>query len=540
MITRPGLGFEETFDFKKILELLSCHIHAETEAESQLNLLYKAQTILNVDGIDLILRREDSLYIQASTVCSEHLAHLKIENKDDTIQEVYQTLQVHMIPNQLWEKVGILQCPESTLYSSALFVPLGDPHCIGVLILRKKDPWNPDPYEIEFCKQMSQVLALLIEGFQVAVKVGAKSAAHFGAVSEVATTLLNSPYLEEILQLLVNLTAEQFHFKVCTVRLLDPQNDSLVLRATQSPVKAYQQKPAIKLGESIAGRAIQENRPQIIQDVLLEEDYIGHDLAIEQGLRSMICIPLTIQKEPVGVLSCYTDKVRTFHPSEIRALQTLAKQAAVSIEHAKLRVRNTLMQEMHHRVKNNLQQVVSLLRLQLRLSRYKTLEEAIKDSLSRILAIASVHDLLSREDLDCVNIKNIAESLVQITQQSLLLPEKSIGFLVRGHEVRLNITQATQIALILNELLQNAVEHGFKYSNAGEIHISIEENETDVMLWVSQHGDALPEGFDPSLSKGLGMQIIESLVRGMGGTFKMSDIMGWIVADVRFKRAMNE
>ena len=60
------------------------------------------------------------------------------------------------------------------------------------------------------------------------------------------------------------------------------------------------------------------------------------------------------------------------------------------------------------------------------------------------------------------------------------------------------------------------------------------------MLWVSQHGDPLPEGFNPDASKGLGMQIIESLVRGMGGTFKISDVMGWIVADVRFKRAINE
>lgn len=387
MVNKPILKLEQSLDYNKILELLKCAVHADTEAESQLNLLYKAEEILNVDGIDLILKREDSLYVQASTVCSEHLAHLKIENKDHTIQEVYQTLKIYAIPSQLSEKIRVLQCPESTLFSSALLVPLGDPHCIGVLILRKKEPWIPTSHEIELSKQVSQVIALLIQGFQMACKVGAKSAAHFGAVSEVATTLLNSPYLEEILQLLVHLTAEQFHFKVCTVRLLDPQNESLVLRATQSPVKAYQQKPAIKLGESIAGRAIQQNKPQIIQDVLLEEDYIGHELAIEQGLRSMICIPLTIQEEPVGVMSCYTDEVRTFHPSEIRALQTLAKQAAVSIEHAKLRVRNTLMQEMHHRVKNNLQQVVSLLRLQLRLSHYKTLEEAIKDSLSRILAI---------------------------------------------------------------------------------------------------------------------------------------------------------
>ncbi|MFX8082975.1 histidine kinase dimerization/phosphoacceptor domain -containing protein, partial [Acinetobacter baumannii] len=75
-----------------------------------------------------------------------------------------------------------------------------------------------------------------------------------------------------------------------------------------------------------------------------------------------------------------------FTPDEVRALETLAGQAAVLIENAKLQVRSTLMQEMHHRVKNNLQQVASLLRLQIRHGGYKTLEQALTDTLSRILA----------------------------------------------------------------------------------------------------------------------------------------------------------
>src|SRR6185369_10030999 len=145
-----------------------------------------------------------------------------------------------------------------------------------------------------------------------------------------------------------------------------------------------------------------------------------------------VCVPLTLQGRPVGVLSCYTSEVRDFQPDEIKALETLAKTAAISIEHAKLQVRNTLMQEMHHRVKNNLQQVASLLRLQMRHSNYKSLEEALNDSLGRILAIASVHDLLSREDLDHVGIRSVADTLVHHQQSSLMLPDRFIKFEVRG------------------------------------------------------------------------------------------------------------
>ncbi|MFM9768183.1 histidine kinase dimerization/phosphoacceptor domain -containing protein, partial [Streptomyces scabiei] len=81
-------------------------------------------------------------------------------------------------------------------------------------------------------------------------------------------------------------------------------------------------------------------------------------------------------------LTCYTAEIRNFEQDEVDALETLAKQAAVSIEHAKLQVRHTLMQEMHHRVKNSLQQVASLLQLQARHGSYKSLQEALDDCLS--------------------------------------------------------------------------------------------------------------------------------------------------------------
>jgi two-component sensor histidine kinase len=410
---------------------------------------------------------------------------------------------------------------------------------VGVLVVRHNTPRQVSEDERQRLQEIAQCVSGLVQGYDRAYEVGAKSN-RLGALSEVTKTISNSPYLEEILQLLVNITAQQFNYTVCTVRLLDENRGELVLRATQAPAKAYQRKRAIKLGESIAGRAINENRPIIVPDVQVEEDYIGHDLAVEQGLRSMICVPLMVRDKPVGVMSCYTSTVREFSPDETKALETLAKQAAVSIEHAKLQVRNTLMQEMHHRVKNNLQQVASLLRLQMRHSSYKSIEEALNDCLTRILAIASVHDLLSRDDLDHVGIRSVAETLVQHQQSSLVLPDRSIMFLVRGHDVRLNMTQATQIALVLNELISNAVEHGFKESVKGEIHVTVEDLEGEISVWVSNNGDRLPENFDPTVQGHLGMQIVDSLARALGGRFKIGDVLEWTVAEVRFPRHTGE
>lgn len=250
----------------------------------------------------------------------------------------------------------------------------------------------------------------------------------------------------------------------------------------------------------------------------------------------MICMPLTIQDRAVGVLSCYTSEIHTFGPDEIRALETLAKQAAVSIEHAKLQVRTTLMQEMHHRVKNNLQQIASLMRIQMRHGEYRTLEEAMNDVLSRILAIASVHDLLSREDLDHVGMRSVAEMLVQHHQASVILPGKRVAFRVTGQDVHLGMTQATQIALTLNELLINAVEHGFEEATEGEVHVNIEEKGDEVAMWVSDSGDPLPADFELARDSHLGLQIVESLVRALGGRFTLKEVFGWKVAEVKFVR----
>lgn len=387
-----------------------------------------------------------------------------------------------------------------------------------------------------------QVLGRQI-GFGVQVFRGAFEAGshsnRLGLLAEVTDTLSGTPYLEEILQHLVNITARRFNYRVVSLRLLDDSRENLVLRAAYSIHRAYPRRPVIKLGESIAGKVIQRQKPIIVEDVQNEDDFIGHDLAIEQGLRSMVCVPLQLYRRAVGVMSCYTGEVREFPSDEVATLETLAKQAAVAIEHAKAQVRDTLLQEMHHRVKNNLQQVASLLRLQSRQSHYKSLDEALTDTLGRIEAIAAVHELLSREDLDHIGLKTLAETLVQHQQQSFLHPDKHVSFSVRGDEVYLNTTQATQVALVLNELIQNAVTHGFKETEAGEIHVTIEDQDGAICLWVSNNGDPLPAAFDRTKGR-LGLSIIGGLARTLGGSFSLDDRLGWTVAHVRFVRTSGE
>ncbi len=522
--------------------LLACAARSESEDEFLAEAAGRAAEYARAEGCDLFSADSDGgLVLRASTYAPDLAHRCRLGKGLGVVGHVFETREPAFI------RRNARQHPKSVFYpgiderdvQSMAVLPIGEKgHELGVMLLFRHRTWPFTHAEKERLGRIARFLGLGWETYLNAYRVGSR-AKRIGALTEVTKIIAASPYLEEILQLLVNITAQRFGYLVCTVRLLDEERGELVLRATQAPAKAYQRKRALRLGESIAGRAIAENRPIIVPDVQQEASYVGHDLAVEQGLRSMICIPLTIQDRVVGVMTCYTELVREFPEDEISALETLAKQAAVSIEHAKLQVRNTLMQEMHHRVKNSLQQVASLLRLQLRHSHNQSPEELLSDSLARILAISSVHDLLSREDLDHVSVRQVAELLVS-QQIGLVPPHRAIQFEVRGDDFRLNMNQATQVALILNELIQNAVQHGFVAREAGEIHVNVEEADGEIGVWVSGSGDPLPEGFDPARHGNLGLQIVENLTKGLGGKFAIEDRLGWTVAEVRFPRAGGE
>lgn len=512
-----------------------------TERERLSTLAEYLNSYLKSDACDIFLASSGgSLVLSASTEKPELIERIRLAKGVGLVGTSYQ----HGIPVLIKENLNkhpsnqeVLEFDNPCYQSSYLYPFHISPLLQGLVMARLKKPWL-DPVD----ESTNYELHLRLNQF-AAFQAGFNSGSNLNkldALSEVARSLTGTPYLEEVLQLLVHLTAKRFNYRVVTVRLLDEERQELILRATQATNKAYQRKRAIKLGESIAGKAIQSQSPVFTNDVQNDADYIGHDLAEEQGLRSMICIPLIVQNRPVGVMSCYTGEIRQFSEDEIAVLQTLAQQAAVSIEHTRLQVRNTLMQEMHHRVKNNLQQITSLLRLQIRQSHYKSLEDALEDSLSRIQAIAAVHELLSRDDLDHVSIKHIAEMLGHHQQQSFIMPGKQIQFSVRGDNVHLNTNQATQIALILNEMIQNAVEHGFENASEGEIHITIEELENEIGVWVSNDGDPIPDSFDPIKGGQLGLQIIRSLSGALGGTFKIENRLGWTVCEVKFTRQLSE
>ena len=206
-----------------------------------------------------------------------------------------------------------------------------------------------------------------------------------------------------------------------------------------------------------------------------------------------------------------------------------------------LRIKSALIREIHHRVKNNLQTIAALLRMQARRTGSPEVLDMLKQSINRILSIALVHEFLSKEefpqdDTSFISMRDVTQRMLSEVTQGIVDPDKSIHIALEGDDFSLPPQQATSCALVINELLQNAVEHGFETKNEGSIRVILRVDDNALMIDVIDTGEGLPEGFDIERDGSLGLQIIQTLVReDLKGRFDLADADG-VHAQVAFPR----
>lgn len=191
------------------------------------------------------------------------------------------------------------------------------------------------------------------------------------------------------------------------------------------------------------------------------------------------------------------------------------------------RIRSAMTQEIHHRVKNNLQTIASLLRLQSRRTDSEEVRRVLLDSVSRILSVAVVHEFLSEHESRVINVKDVSRRILEQLRQGVVREEEGISFSLRGPNIYLPTQQATACALIINELLQNALEHGFSPLQGGEISVELQDDADRVTLKISDSGKGLPDGFDLKEDSHLGLTIVQTLVKDdLRGGFELRDGRG--------------
>jgi signal transduction protein with GAF and PtsI domain len=172
----------------------------------------------------------------------------------------------------------------------------------------------------------------------------AKRTAPIEVLSKISKAITSDLYLEDILKLIVTVTAQAMGSNLCSLMLLNDKNE-LVIRATQTVSETYTKKAPIRMGEGISGKAAQENRPIVVSNVQEEAGYKYKEVARKEGICSFLCVPMSVKGKVIGVINLYTSSPHKFTKNEISLLSTVANQAALVIENTELMVKTKVIQE---------------------------------------------------------------------------------------------------------------------------------------------------------------------------------------------------
>ena len=156
------------------------------------------------------------------------------------------------------------------------------------------------------------------------------------ALKAVSHTLNQDRYPEEIMQLIVNMTAQMMGSNICSIMILDEKSQELRVVAAQSLDPAYREKPPVKVNGSLSGKTIQTKTPVTVPDVRKETSYQFRDLALKQGLVSLLSVPMLYKDKALGVVNTYTPTEHRFTTEEISFVQSVANQCASAIENTRL------------------------------------------------------------------------------------------------------------------------------------------------------------------------------------------------------------
>jgi two-component sensor histidine kinase/putative methionine-R-sulfoxide reductase with GAF domain len=262
-----------------------------------------------------------------------------------------------------------------------------------------------------------------------------------------------------------------------------------------------------KISEAVSESLyLEESLEAIVKTTMEAVGATGAALVLEDGNiawpegragRHNVRLPLRWKRRQIGELVC--DRDTPFTDEERALLVSIAHHAAVALEHGRAVMRGVLAQEIHHRVKNNLQTVASLLRLQARATDTDP-RKALEDSVHRILAIAAVHEVLTEQREEVVELRELLERLRAMLVQGLAGGKEVTAEL---ESVSIAGNRATALALVFSELLQNALEHG-----GDSVQIGLAQRNGEVVLSIADNGSGIE-----AEATGTGLSIVQALVR---------------------------
>lgn len=242
------------------------------------------------------------------------------------------------------------------------------------------------------------------------------------------------------------------------------------------------------------------------------------ELALRDEVYNMHIHPIGIQDELEGAVIIAQDM------TELR------------IKERELQGKDMLIREIHHRVKNNLQNIAAILQLQMRRTNSGEAKNSFQASISRIMSIAAAQNVFSRQNIDTVKLKELLSYVLNTTLDSYKFEYQNILAAVEGQNIEISSSQAIPVALVANEVISNSMKHGIKGEETGEIRINIHEKENLIVMefYDSGNNDLV---YDSNDENKLGLQIVKALtMEQLRGTFSISKVNGETKAEVVFSK----
>jgi len=273
-------------------------------------------------------------------------------------------------------------------------------------------------------------------------------------------------------------------------------------------------------------------------NVIAQEMMYGIDLTKEELCEGLFSEDdknaIMINSVMINQFELMAIKIPLIHGDQVAgSFIILSDETLIKKNENELNYKSAVVKEIHHRVKNNLQTIASLLRLQMRRVKSKTVIRAFKESINRISSIALIHEELSKDGIEQVNIKSTIASIMDMILTDMVPPNKDIKGELKGPDIYIDANKASSISLCITELIQNSIEHGFSFRKSGAIRIKLDL--TDGLVTIFMEDDGL--GFNPQKSKNsLGLEIIEMITKEtLKGTFSIKGHIYGTQTQISFK-----
>ncbi len=393
---------------------------------------------------------------------------------------------------------------------------------VGVLNLHFRDAHRLTESDCTFLSTVASELALAIDHARLYHATGAaltRKVEELQTLQRVTAVITSTLDLSQVLDTIARQAAVLGAADMVSIYELSPDGEGLNLLAGYETSTGNGQRVAEEVRREAVRRAMRATQEGVeATEPVLTSDPTAPTDESDEGM--VFCLPLRTAHGTIGGICLHFHDGNRPTTEQVDLLRSFSNTAAIAIEQARLYddVRraltstSALLQEMHHRVRNNLQTVAALLSMHVRRAGDEPWAWPLREAVNRIRSIAAVHDLLTREDIGVTTVNEVAKLVTDEASTTLVPPGAVYIFRVEGAPVVVSSREATVLAILINELVANAVLHGLEGRMHGVVRVGIERDAGAVVVRVEDDGQGFPPGFRADRDGGLGLQITQNLV----------------------------